>query len=52
MKYKQWLNIWLENYIKMTSKIKTYTIYKNIIENRLKPKFGEYGLNEISPLIV
>lgn len=52
MKYKQWLNIWLENYIKMTSKLKTYTIYKNIIENRLKPKFGEYELNEISPLIV
>ena len=26
MKYNQWLDIWLENYVKPTSKIKTYSI--------------------------
>lgn len=29
MKYNQWLDIWLENYVKPTTKIKTYTISKN-----------------------
>lgn len=52
MKYSQWLDIWLENYVKPTSKIKTYTIYKQIVEKRLKPRLGEYGLNEISPVIL
>ena len=52
MKYNQWLDIWLENYIKPTSKIKTYTIYKQIVEKRLKPRLGEYELNEISPVIL
>lgn len=52
MKYNQWLDIWLENYVKPTSKIKTYTIYKQIFEKRLKPRLGEYDLNEISPVIL
>lgn len=52
MKYSQWLDIWLENYVKPTSKIKTYTIYKQIVEKRLKPRLGEYDLNEISPVIL
>ena len=52
MKYNQWLDIWLENYVKPTSKIKTYTIYKQIVEKRLKPRLGEYELNEISPVIL
>ena len=51
-KYSQWLDIWLENYVKPTSKIKTYTIYKQIVEKRLKPRLGEYELNEISPVIL
>ena len=52
MKYNQWLDIWLENYVKPTSKRKTYTIYKQIVEKRLKPRLGEYELNEISPVIL
>ena len=52
MKYNQWLDIWLENYVKPTTKIKTYTIYKQIVEKRLKPRLGEYELNEISPVIL
>lgn len=50
MKYKDWLNIWLENYVKPSTKIKTYQLYRDIIENRLKKHFGEYELNQISPI--
>ena len=46
------MDIWLENYVKPTTKIKTYTIYKQIVEKRLKPRLGEYELNEISPVIL
>ena len=30
MKYSQWLDIWLENYVKPTTKIKTYTITREM----------------------
>ena len=50
MKYNQWLDIWLENYVKPTSKTKTYSAYKQIVEKRLKPRLGEYEVSEISPV--
>lgn len=33
-------------------KDKKYTIYKQNVEKRLKPRLGEYELNEISPVIL
>lgn len=39
MKYGKWLDIWIEKYIKPTSKIKTYEIYEQIIEKHRGPKF-------------
>lgn len=44
MTYNKWLDIWLENYVKPTSKIKTYTIYKQIVEKRLKPLLKRYAI--------
>ena len=32
--------------------MKTYAAYKQIVEKRLKPRLGEYELNEISPVIL
>lgn len=52
MKYNQWLDIWLENYVKPTSKTKTYSAYKQIVEKRLKPRLGEYEVSEISPVVL
>lgn len=52
MKYKEWLEEWLTNYVLPSSKDKTYTRYSDIVRQHLVPKLGDYELNELSPLIV
>ena len=52
MKYNEWLLEWLVSYEKPSKKSRTYTKYKDIVEKRLIPRFGEYDLTEITPLMV
>lgn len=52
MKYNEWLNGWLNNYIKPTTKIRTYERYKIIVDLHIIPKIGEYELCDISPIIL
>lgn len=52
MQYKLWLGEWFENYIKPTSKSKTSECYSDIIKKRLIPKFGEYDLSDITPIVI
>ena len=52
MKYHEWLLEWLVSYEKPSRKSRTYTKYKDIVEKRLIPRFGEYDLTEITPLMV
>lgn len=52
MKYGEWLEIWLENYVKTNVKHKTYKVYFQIIEKRIKPEFGNRELDEIMPIDV
>ena len=35
MKYSEWLNFWLENYIKPSVKQKTYLRYKEIAQKQI-----------------
>lgn len=51
MKYKDWLNEWLENYVKPSSKIRTYERYQGIASHII-PKLGEYKLNELTPILL
>ena len=37
MKYSEWLNIWLENYVKSTQKIRTFDLYKQTVEKKIAP---------------
>lgn len=52
MRYRDWLNEWLENEISHTAKPKTIESYQAIIEQRLIPRFGEWEMDEITPLDV
>jgi len=52
MKYKEWLKVWLENYIKPTMKDKTFCRYREICEQHLIPKLGEYKLEELEPIVL
>ena len=52
MKYIDWLNVWLENYIRPSVKVRTYERYGLIIEQHIKDKIGSIELDDLSPLVL
>jgi len=52
MKYQEWLNEWLENYVKPSAKAKTYNRYSEICKNQIIPHIGECEINDLSPLVL
>lgn len=48
MKYKDWLFDWLENYVKPSSKIRTYQRYEKICSLHIIDKLGETEISELS----
>ena len=52
MKYQEWLNNWLTNYIQPSSKLRTYTRYTEIVSQHIIPKLGAYELDEITPYVL
>lgn len=52
MKYTEWFNIWLENYIKPSSKQHTYEQYCKIAKIHILPWLGEYELEELTPFVL
>ena len=48
MKYKDWLSYWLENYIKPTSKKRTFERYFQICDLHIMPSLAEYELEKIN----
>lgn len=52
MLYKDWLNEWLECYVKPSSKQKTYIRYSEIVSQHIVKSLGEYEMSELTPLIL
>lgn len=50
MIYKIWLKEWLENYVKVLVKKRTYDRYKQIVDDHLITVLGEKEMSEISLL--
>lgn len=50
MKYIQWLNQWLEYYIKPSTKERTYNKYARIAHNHISPMLGEMDMAELTAL--
>ena len=50
MKYKEWLNIWLENYIKPSSKMQTAKSYERIIHKQISVALGEKELTNLTTM--
>ena len=50
MKYNQWLDIWLKNYIKPTAKRRTYERYSQVVEQHIIDKLGDEELDDITSL--
>ena len=47
MKYKNWLEIWLNNYVQTTCKARTSNIYRYRVEHCIVPHLGEYELHNL-----
>lgn len=52
MKYKDWLNEWLENTVKPTVKYRTYEKYGRIVNKQILPKLGEYELHGLTATVL
>lgn len=52
MNYGEWLRVWFANYVEPTAKSKTRERYAEIIEKRLCPKIGDYGVESLTPLVL
>ena len=52
MLYKEWLSNWLENYVQPSAKQRTYTRYKEIVEQHIITQLGGLELSEITPYVL
>ncbi len=52
MKYIDWLNIWLNNYIKPSAKERTYIRYEQLIRAHIAPKIGNMCINDLTPMVL
>lgn len=52
MKYAEWLDIWLENYIKPSVKVRTYERYALIIDKHISMDVGKCEISELSALVL
>ena len=52
MLYKDWLNEWLNNYIKPTCKIRTFERYSQLINKHIICAIGYYDLKDLTPCLI
>lgn len=52
MKYKKWLQNWLELYVKPAVKSRTYEKYRRQIELHILPELGGCELNALTPMVL
>ncbi len=52
MKYKEWLQEWIDNYVKLSSKARTVERYEQIIRQHIIPALGDYELETITTRVL
>ncbi len=50
MKYKDWLNDWINLYVKPTTKIRTYEKYRGQVKLHIIPELGKYHLEDLTAI--
>ncbi len=50
MEYKEWLNIWLENYVKPSAKARTIESYERIIQKQISGTLGETEITDLTAM--
>lgn len=52
MKHIDWLDQWLNNYIKPTVKQRTFEHYEDIVHRQIVPRLGDYDLEALLPSVL
>lgn len=52
MKYSDWLNEWLECFVRPVCKDKTYISYSGIVNKYLVPKLGDYEVGQLEAVMM
>lgn len=52
MIYKDWLDEWLNEYVKHTCKTRTFERYSKIVQKHINCNLGKYELNDITPTML
>lgn len=52
MKYEQWFNEWLDNYIKPSDKSSTYDLYLRTAKLHIFPRIGDVELADLTPRVL
>ncbi len=47
-----WLDVWLEEHVKLNREVKTYEFYRLMCERRIKPYLGRMELQRVTPMDV
>lgn len=50
MKYGEWLSIWLDHYVKIGAKSRTYERYEQTVRNNIKSALGEWEMEALTPM--
>ena len=48
MRIKELFDLWLVKYTKLSVKVRTYNKYKDVINQRIIPEFGDYDIDKIT----
>ncbi len=52
MKYIDWFELWLENYVKPSAKERTYVRYDQLIRTHVAPKIGSFEVDSLTPIVL
>lgn len=52
MEYKDWLDMWLKNYIKASTKERTYDRYEQLVRTHIVSKIGNTDVNDLTPIVL
>lgn len=52
MVFREWLKVWLDGYVRLNVKERTFLLYNNIVNRHIIDELGDYEIDDITPIIV
>lgn len=52
MEYSEWLNVWLDNYVKPSAKERTFIRYEQLIRTHVAAKIGDKDVDALTPIVL